>query len=122
MAVTGNVRLSFIFFFSKFIFKEDNCFTMSCWFLLYSEVNRLCVYIYPLPLKIPSHPPPHPSRSAQRRAELTVLYRSFPLALYFTRGSVCMSVLLSVRPTLTLPLCPQVRPFSMSAPFLLPCK
>ena len=28
---------------------------MLCWFLLYSKVNQLCVYIYPLSFQFPSH-------------------------------------------------------------------
>ena len=34
-----------------------NCFTVLCWFLLYSKVNLPHVYIYPLPLGPPCHPP-----------------------------------------------------------------
>ena len=45
---------------------------MLCWFLLYNDVNRLCVHMYPLPLKTPSHPPRHPSRPT-RSAQLSSL-------------------------------------------------
>ena len=39
---------------------------MLCWFLLYNNMNQLYVYIYPLPLEPPSHPPTsHPSRISQ---------------------------------------------------------
>ena len=38
-----------------FFLFEYSCFTMLCYFLLYSEVNQLYVYIYPLPLGPPSH-------------------------------------------------------------------
>ena len=34
---------------------EYFCFTMLCQFLLYSTVNRLCIYIYPLSFGLPSH-------------------------------------------------------------------
>ena len=78
---------------------EYNCFTMLCWFLLYTEVNQLYVYIYPFPLGSPSHPPPpsHPSIQVitEHRAELPVLYSRFPLAIYFTHGSVFMSDLIT---------------------------
>ena len=33
---------------------------MLYWFLLYNEVNKLYIYIYPLPLGLPSYLPPHP--------------------------------------------------------------
>ena len=34
--------------------------------LLYNNMNQLSIYIYPLPLELPSHPPPsHLSRSSQ---------------------------------------------------------
>ena len=52
------------------------------------------MYIYPLSLVSSSHipPNPNPSRSSQSNwAELPVLYSSFPLAIYFTHGSVYMS-------------------------------
>ena len=42
-----------------------------------------------LPLDLPSPSPGHPSRSKQHRAELPVLYSSFPLAIYFTHGMHC---------------------------------
>ena len=43
---------------------EHNCFTGSCPFLLYSEVNRLLAYTYPSPRGHP-HPPVPPSGSSQ---------------------------------------------------------
>ena len=56
----------------SFFFKlRCSCFTVLCQFLLYSEMNQLCVYMYPHPLGHPSHPPippsnpSHPSRSSQ---------------------------------------------------------
>jgi len=42
----------------------DSCFLMFWWFLPYSEVNQLYVYMYPLPFGHPS-PPFHFSRSSQ---------------------------------------------------------
>ena len=46
----------------KFFFSfEYNCFTMLCLFLLYSKVNQLYVYVYPLLLEPPLHLTPHPT-------------------------------------------------------------
>ena len=53
---------------------EYSCFscTTLCWFLLYNEVNQLCVYIYPLPLEPPLSPAPprprHPTPLGHHRA------------------------------------------------------
>ena len=52
----------------------------------HNKVNQLFVYVYPL---LSLHPAPH------HRAEISVLYSSFPLAICFTHGSVYMSLLLS---------------------------
>ena len=43
-------------------FHFHSCFTILCWFLLYSNVNQLCVCIHrlppgPPPTPTPSHPP-----------------------------------------------------------------
>ena len=51
------------------------------------------IYIYPLfwashPTPGPTQYPIHPSRPSQHWAELPVLYGRFPLAIYFTHGSV----------------------------------
>ena len=86
---------------------------MLCQFLLYNSVNQLCVYIYP---HIPSllHLPPTLSIpplqvDIKHRADLPVLCCCFPLAIYFTFGSVYMSVLLShFIPASPYPLCHQV--------------
>ena len=43
---------------SKYHFTSlHNCFTMLCYFLLYSEVNQLYIYIYSLPLRPPNYHP-----------------------------------------------------------------
>ena len=73
-------------------------YTLSYWsvialhvvFLLYSEVSQLYVYIYPLPLGLPSHPTPLPTLLGHRRTPswAPCAYSRFPLALYFTHGSV----------------------------------
>ena len=49
------------------------------------------MYTYVRSLLPLSHPPIQPSRSSQSSP---VLYRGFPLAVYFTHGHVYMSVLL----------------------------
>ena len=78
---------------------EYNCFTVVCQFLLYNKVNQLYVYIY---LHIPSllHlPPTLPIPPLQvvtkHRADLPMQCSCFPLAIYFTFGSVHMSMLFS---------------------------
>ena len=60
-------------------------------------MNQLHVYVYPLLVGPPSHPPnPSINVATEPQAELLVLYRRFPLAMYFTHGSVHMSVLISL--------------------------
>ena len=78
---------------------EYNCFTLLCSFLLHNKVNQLYVYIYPhiffllhLP---PTLPIPPLSVVTKHRADLPVLWGCFPLAIYFTFGSVYMSMPLS---------------------------
>ena len=82
---------TFFFFFKL----EYSCFTMLCWFLLYNDVNRLHVYIYPLPLGTPPPPIPPIQVTTEHPAELPALYSGFPLALCFTHGRVFMSVPIS---------------------------
>ena len=72
---------------------------MLCQFLLYNKVNQLYVYMYPhisslLHLR-PTLPIPPLQLVTKHRADLPVLCSCFPLAIYFTFGSVYMSVLLS---------------------------
>ena len=72
---------------------------MLCQFLLYNKVNQLYVYIYPhIPSVlrlIPTLPIPPLQVVTKHRADLPVRCSCFPLATYFTFGSVCMSMLLS---------------------------
>ena len=87
---------------------------MLCQFLLYNSVNQLCVYIYPHIPSLLQLPPtlsiPPLQVDIKHRADLPVLCCCFPLAIYFTFGSVYMSVLLShFIPASPYPLCPQVR-------------
>ena len=72
-------------------------FTKLCYLLLYNEVNQLYVYMYPhnssllhLPPTLPT--PPLQVDTKHRGADLPVLCGCFPLAIYFTSGSVYMSM------------------------------
>ena len=93
---------------------EYNCFTLLCYFLLYNKVTQLYVYVYPhilyllrLPLTLPIAPL---QVVAKHRADLPVLCSCFPLAIYFTFGSVYMSMpLYHFVPAYPSPsLCPQL--------------
>ena len=107
----------FAFLFVCFLspLQEYNCFTKVCQFLLYNKVNQLYIYIYPhissllhLPRTLPIAPL---QVVTEHRADLPVLCGCFPLAIYFTFGSVNMSMLLSHFVCLS--------PFSMSASLFL---
>ena len=78
---------------------EYNCFTMLCQFLLYNKVNQLYVHIYPHISSLLHLPPTLPIPPLQvvtkHEADLPVLCGCFPLAIYFTFGSVYMSMPLS---------------------------
>ena len=78
---------------------EYNCFKMVHQFLLYNKVNQLYVYIYLHILSLLHLPPTLPIPPFQvvtkHRADLPVLCGCFPLAMYFTFGSVYMSMTLS---------------------------
>ena len=60
--------------------------------------------MYPLRVEPASHIPSHPSRSLWA-AELSSRVTQQPPASYFTYGSVYVSVLLSLYPTLSFPCC-----------------
>ena len=72
---------------------------MVCQFLLYKKVNHLHIYIYPHISSLLRLPPTLPIPPLQvvtkHRADLPVLCGCFPLAIYFTFGSVYMSMPLS---------------------------
>ena len=72
---------------------------MVCQFLLYHKVNQLYIYIYPhIPSLLhlpPSLPIPPLQVVTNHQADLPVLCSCFPLAIYFTFGSVYMSMPLS---------------------------
>ena len=69
---------------------------MLCQFLLYNKVNQLYIYIYPHIHSLLRLPPTLPIPPLQvvtkHRADLPVLCSCFPLAIYFTFGSVYMSM------------------------------
>ena len=72
---------------------------MVCQFLLYNKVNQLYIYTYPhissLLRLLPTLPIPPIYVVTKHLADLPVLCGCFPLAIYFTFGSVCMSMPLS---------------------------
>ena len=72
---------------------------MVCQFLLYNKVNQLYVYIYPHIPSLLRLPPslliPPLQVVTKHRADLPVLCGCFPLAIYFTFGSLYMSMTLS---------------------------
>ena len=72
---------------------------MGCQFLLYNKVNQLYVYIHPYIPSLSHLPPTLPIPPLQvdtkHRADLLVLCGCFPLAIYFTVGSIYKSMPLS---------------------------
>ena len=100
---------------------------MVCQFLLYNKVNQLYVYIYPHISSL-LHLPPSPTLPipplqvvTKHRADLPVLCGCFPLAFYFTFGSIYKSMPLSLHPSLPLPCPMSSSPVSTSASLLLSC-
>ena len=72
---------------------------MVCQFLLYNKVNQLYIYIYPHIPSVLSLPPILPIPPLQvvtkHQDDLPVLCGCFPLAIYFTFGSIYWSMPLS---------------------------
>ena len=91
--------MSFLFCFFLTSLLEYNCFTMVCQLLLYNNVNQLYIYIHPnissLLCLTPTLPIPPIQVDTKHRADLSLLCGCFPLAIYFTFGSVYMSIPLS---------------------------
>ena len=83
-------KTQFFFFLTSLL--EYNCFTMVCQSLLYNKVNQLYIYIYPLISSLLRLPPTLPIPPLQvvtkHQADLPMLCGCFPLAIYFTFGSV----------------------------------
>ena len=99
------------FFFNRSLLGY-NCFTILCQFLLYNKVNQPYAYICPHIPSLLSLPPIFPIPPlqviAKYRADLPVLCCCFPLANYFTFGSVYVDATLTL-PQLPPPTpCPQV--------------
>ena len=69
---------------------------MVCQFLLYNKVNQLYIYLYPhisfLLCLPPILPIPPLQGVTKHRADLPVLCGCFPLAIYFTFGSIYKSI------------------------------
>ena len=80
---------------------------MVCQFLLYYKVNQLYIDIHPRISSLLRLPPTLPIPPLQvgtkHRADLPVPCGCFPLAIYFTSGSVYMSMPLSLCPSFPFP-------------------
>ena len=74
------------------ILLEYSCFTMLCWFLLYSKVDKLYVYIYLLFFGFPSHLGCH-----RMRVGFFELYSRFSIVIYFIHSitGIYMSIAIS---------------------------
>ena len=85
-------KFNFIIFLTSLL--EYNCFTMVCQFLLYNKVNQLYIYIYPHISSLLCLPPtlPIPPLYVDMEQQVPVLCGCFPLAIYFTFGSVYTSM------------------------------
>ena len=72
---------------------------MVCQFLLYNKVNQLYIYLYPhissLLHQTPTLPIPPLQVVTKHQADLPVLCSCFPLAIYFTFGSIYKSMPIS---------------------------
>ena len=81
----------FLTLFKTFLKSEYNCFTILCWFLLYSKVNQLYIHIYLLFFEFPSDLGPHRAHRALS-GESAMLYSRFSLVIYF----MCVYLVASV--------------------------
>ena len=89
---------------------------------IHHHESAISIHMSPPSLTLPPTPTTSPLCVVpEHRAELPVLYSSFPLALYFTHGNVYISVLLSqFAPPSPASIVSSV--FSLSASLFLPCK
>ena len=118
----------FLYIFSFFFFNrsllEYNCFTIPCQFLLHNKANQpyayTCHHISSLLRLPPILPIPPLQVITKHRADLPVLCCCFPLAIYFTFGSVyiyrCYSHFAPASPSHPM----SSSPFSMSTSLFLP--
>ena len=81
------VHPRWVFLFCVFVL-DCNRFTTRCYFLLFSEVNQLCVCMYPLSLGPTSHLNPHPTLKASQTTK--------PSSLCCTAASHQLSILYMV--------------------------
>ena len=93
--------MDLLFSFKKIFLLEYSCFTMLCQFLLYSKVNQLYVYVYPLFFGFPSHLGHHRALSRVPCAIQQVLISY----LFYTQYQQCRYVnpSLPIHPTTPLP-------------------
>ena len=98
---------------------------MLCQFLLCNKVNQLYIDIYPHISSLLSLPPNLPTPPLQvvikHGADLPALCGCFPLAIYFTFGSIYVNATLSPHRSLPFPLLVSSSPFSTSASLFLSC-
>ena len=99
--------LTIFYFFSnlifKFIFNWRIIALQCCCFLLNNRTNQLQVYTCPLPLEplFPHRIPPLSHHRTQSLELNSLSYTAASLPVYFTRDGICMSVQLSIHPTLS---------------------
>ena len=110
------------FFFFSVIFKkfllEYSCFTISCQFLLCSEVNELYVYIYPLLFGFPSHLGHHRALSRVPCALQQVLISY----LFYTQQCIYVNPNLPIHHTPLFPTSVSICLLSTSMSLFLLCK
>ena len=87
----------------QFFLSGYDCFTMLRWFSLCSKVNQLHVYIYPRPLRPPSHSPPsRPSQSAELNS-LCCMRSTWSLVISSHSVYIYISAALSNHPAFSFP-------------------
>ena len=70
-----------------------SCFTVLCYFLLYSKMNQMCVYIYPLVFGFPSHlGHPRDLNRYSRQSLVTYFIQSYMCVCVCVCVSVCVCV------------------------------
>ena len=100
-----------------FFLLECRCFTTLCQCLLYSRVNQLYIYVYPLFFRFPSHLGHHRALSIVPCAIQQVLISY----LFCIQQHICIIPNLPIHPTLPSPLV-TISLFSTSVTLFLRCK